>query len=126
VAASRARSREPGQQARHLRPSPADVDSCQQYAGNPPSALCATTNVQGRYTNGSADECTLGTSSLSNRFLHIEQAPTLRDMDESDGYSSDDVRNALRDTWPACNMNNGSTDCSLGAAQTAYSTLSCP
>ena len=107
-------------------PSSSAVDSCQEYAGNPPSALCATNNVQGRYTNGSADECTLGTTTLSNRFLHIEQAATLRDTDASDGYSSDDVRNAIRDTWPTCNMNNGATDCNLGAAQTDYSNLSCP
>jgi hypothetical protein len=100
------------------------VDSCQEYAGNPPSGLCATTNVQGRYTNGSADECTLGTTSLSNRFLHVEQATTLRDNDPSDGYWWGDVRDALRDTWPACNMNSGG--CALGAAQTAYTTLSCP
>jgi hypothetical protein len=107
-------------------PSAPAVDSCQQYAGDPPSGLCATTNVQGRYTNGSADECTLGTSSSSNRFLHVEQAASLRDTDESDGYSWGDVRDALRDTWPACNMNNGATECAIGSAQTAYSNLSCP
>jgi hypothetical protein len=107
-------------------PSAAAVDSCQQFAGNPPSGLCATTNVQGRYTNGSADECTLGTTTLSNRFLHVEQDASLRDTNESDGYSWGDVRDALRDTWPTCNMNNGAADCGIGPSQTAYSTLSCP
>ena len=102
------------------------MDSCQQFAGAPPSGLCATTNVQGRYTNGSADECTVGTTSLSNRFLHVEQAASLRDMDESDGYSWGDVRDAPRDTWPTCNMKNGATDCEVGASRTLYSNLSCP
>ncbi|HYO57527.1 hypothetical protein [Archangium sp.] len=26
------------------------------------------------------------------------------------------ARDALRDTWPSCNMNNGATDCTLGPA----------
>ena len=105
---------------------PLGVNSCQEAPGTPPSGFCATTNVQGRYTNGSADECTLGTTTLSNRFLHVEQAKGLRDNDESDGYSTADVMNALRDTWPACNMNNGASDCNLGGSQTNYSNLTCP
>ena len=39
-------------------PEPEAVSSCQEAMGSPPSGLCATTNVQGRYTHGSASECT--------------------------------------------------------------------
>lgn len=103
------------------------VRSCQEAAdGSPPSGRCATTNVQGRYTHGSANECTANAPANTNRFLHVEQAIELRDNDPSDGYWYGDVRDALRDTWPTCNMNNGPTDCTLGGSQTNYSTLSCP
>jgi hypothetical protein len=107
-------------------PSPSAVDSCQEYVGNPPSNLCATTNVQGRYTNSSTNACTASTSLASNRFLHVEQHASLRDNNDSDGYYWGDVRDALRDTWPACDMNNGSTDCTVGPSQTQYSNLACP
>ena len=108
-------------------PSPSAVTSCQEDVGAPPSKLCATTNVQGRYTQDSAlDACTTSTSFASNRFLHIEQHASLRDNDNSDGYYWGDVRDALKDTWPTCDMNNGSTDCTLGPTQFQYSNLACP
>jgi hypothetical protein len=108
-------------------PGPSTIDSCQEYAGNPPSNLCATTNVQGRYTHDQTiNACTTSTSLASGRFLHIEQHASLRDTDDSDGYFWGDVRDALRDTWPACDMNNGATDCTLGSAQTQYSGWTCP
>lgn len=107
-------------------PEPEAVSSCQEAMGSPPSGLCATNNVQGRYTHGSANECTANAPSNTNRFLHVEQAMGLRDNDLSDGYWYGDVRDALKDTWPTCNMNNGATDCTLGGSQTNYSTLSCP
>jgi hypothetical protein len=108
-------------------PSPSAVDSCQEYVGDPPSNLCATTNVQGRFTNNQANNaCTTSTSLASDRFLHVEQHASLRDNDSSDGYFWGDVRDALRDTWPTCNMNNGSSDCTLGSSQTQHSNWTCP
>jgi hypothetical protein len=108
-------------------PKPAAVDSCQQYVGDPPSALCGSSNVQARYTNNpGGDACKTFTSAYSGRFLHLEQGEPLRDDDSSDGWDWGDVRAALLDTWPDCNMNNGATDCNLGARQTHFSTLTCP
>jgi 3D (Asp-Asp-Asp) domain-containing protein len=105
-------------------PSPGAVCACQQGAG--PSNLCGETNVEGRYTNSpNTATCPAATTTHRNRFLHIEQALTLRDNDNNDGWYWGDVRDALLDTWPDCNMNNGATDCTLGPQQTQYSTLSC-
>jgi hypothetical protein len=108
-------------------PKPTAVDSCQQYVGDPPSGLCGSSNVQARYTNNpGGDACLTFTSTYSARFLHLEQGEPLRDDDDSDGWDWGDIRDALLDTWPDCNMNNGATDCSLGPPQTQYSTLPCP
>jgi hypothetical protein len=108
-------------------PKPKAVDSCQQYVGDPPSGLCGSSNVQARYTNNpGGDACLTFTSTYSARFLHLEQGEPLRDDDDSDGWDWGDIRDALLDTWPDCNMNNGATDCSLGPQQTQYSTLTCP
>ena len=107
-------------------PTPSAVDSCQEYAGNPPSALCGETNVEGRYTNHfDSSECPTSASVDSGRFLDVEQAGALRDDDSSDGWYWGDIRDALLNVWPDCNMNNGATDCTLGPQQTQYSTLSC-
>jgi hypothetical protein len=107
-------------------PKPAAVDSCQQYVGPPPSRLCGSTNVQARYTNNPGDDaCTTSTSTYSARFLHLEQGEPLRDDDSSDGWDWGDIRDALLDTWPDCNMNNGATDCSLGPRQTQDPTQAC-
>jgi hypothetical protein len=116
--------------AGHLRqyvPANHGVRACQD-TGTPPSpVLCGETNLQGRQTNApTADACTTGTSTMSGRFLHIEQHLSLRDDDEGDGFSWGDVRDALKDTWPACDMNNGAADCSLGPRQTRFDGLSCP
>jgi hypothetical protein len=103
------------------------VHSCQQSVGDPPSGLCGSSNVQARYTNNpGGDACVTFTSTYSARFLHLEQGEPLRDDDQSDGWDWGDIRDALRDTWPDCNMNNGATDCTLGPQQTQYSTLTCP
>jgi hypothetical protein len=108
-------------------PKPTAVDSCQQYIGDPPSGLCGSSNVQARYTNNpGGDACMTFTSTYSARFLHLEQGEPLRDDDHSDEWDWGDIRDALRDTWPDCNMNNGATDCSLGPQQIRYSTLTCP
>jgi hypothetical protein len=40
--------------------------------------LCGTNNVQGRYTNGSSDECTTAATGFNGQFLHVEQALILR------------------------------------------------
>jgi hypothetical protein len=111
---------------RHV-PTNHGVQAC-QAPGTPPSpVLCGETNVQGRQTNApSADACTTGASTMSGRFLHIEQHLSLRDDDDADGYFWGDVRDALRDTWPTCDMNNGATDCELGPLQTQHGGLSCP
>lgn len=107
-------------------PTPSAVDSCQEYAGNPPSAFCAETNVEGRYTNGhDANDCPASSSADGTRFIAVEQTLTLRDDDDSDGWYWGDVRDALIATWPECNMNNGATDCTLGPQQTQYAGLSC-
>jgi hypothetical protein len=116
--------------ASHLRryvPRNHGVHAC-QAAGTPPSpVLCGETNLQGRQTNAPAqDACTIGTSTMSGRFLHIEQHPSLRDGDDGDGFSWGDVRDALSDTWPACDMNNGAIDCELGPVQTRFDNLACP
>jgi hypothetical protein len=111
---------------RHV-PANHGVHAC-QAAGTPPSpVVCGETNVQGRQTNApTGDACTTGTSTMSGRFLHIEQHPSLRDSDDADGFFWGDVRDALKDTWPACDMNNGATDCTLGPVQTGHGGLSCP
>ena len=108
-------------------PKPAAVDSCQQYVGAPPSGLCGSSNVQARYTNNpGGDACLTFTSTYSARFLHLEQGEPLRDDDSSDGWDWGDLRDALLNTWPDCNMNNGAIDCSLGSQQTQYPTMTCP
>jgi hypothetical protein len=107
-------------------PTSGAVHSCQQYVGSPPSGQCGETNVEGRYTNQSSTAaCPPAASTSNGRFLHVEQAPTLRDDSNGDGWYWGDIGDALLDTWPDCNMNNGATDCTLGPAQTQYSTLSC-
>ena len=108
-------------------PNGAAVHSCQGYIGDPPSNLCGETNVEGRYSNNrDTSDCPAAASVSTARFLHIEQALTLRDDDNSDGWYWGDVRDALLALWPDCNLNNGSTDCTLGAAQTQYGGLACP
>jgi hypothetical protein len=96
-------------------PIPSAVDSCQEYAGDPPSAQCGETNAEGRYTNHrDSSECPSSVSADSGRFLHVEQAGALRDDDSSDGWYWGNLRDALLATWLGCNMNNGATDCTLG------------
>ncbi|HEU4386298.1 MAG TPA: hypothetical protein VFV34_00775 [Blastocatellia bacterium] len=107
-------------------PAPAAVRSCQEESGDPPSNLCGETNVEARYThNPNASECPPAVSASSGRFLHVEQAKTLRDDDDSDGWFWGDVRDALLATWPDCNMNNGVTDCTLGPRQAQLDGLTC-
>jgi len=105
----------------------AAVESCQQSAGKPNPSLCGEASVEGRYANNPlSDACANFTSNSKSRFLHIEQAPTVRDDDDSDGWYWGDINEALIRTWGGCNMNNGATDCTLGSQQTQYSTWTCP
>jgi hypothetical protein len=107
-------------------PDPAAVHSCQAEPGDPPSNLCGETNVEGRYSNKpNTSDCPPAASSSSARFLHIEQALTLRNDDDSDGWFWGDIGDALLATWPDCNMNNGATDCSLGPRQVEPEGLTC-
>lgn len=59
---------------------PLRAGSCNQTGG--PTRLCATTNVQGRFVNGSADVCRQGVSTISGpeRFIHIEQSCAMRQI----------------------------------------------
>lgn len=59
-------------------PEEQSVTSC-NGAGEPDSLRCGTDNVQGRYSNGSPDPCGEEAASYSGRFLHLEQASSLRD-----------------------------------------------
>jgi hypothetical protein len=113
--------------------------SCQE--GTPPAEeLCATTTVQGRYTNGLHDDAN-GDGALDmckgppvaslaglGRFLHIEQRPELAAAPGTsgaigNGYQT--VLDALAETWPACTED----DCALGPAQDGAAKapdLACP
>jgi 3D (Asp-Asp-Asp) domain-containing protein len=100
------------------------VVSCQE-AGTPNPLMCGETNVQGRFTDG-GDACAFTTNG-AGRFLHIEQALTLRDdVEGTEGMSWRDVSYALKNTWPNSFMNNGATDDTLGPAQTEYGQWTCP
>lgn len=106
-------------------PNPASIHSCQDQ-GSPPTGLCGTTNIQGRYTNSSSsDECRSSTSLSSGRFIHLEQSQTIRDDNSSDGYSWRNVLDGLLTAWPECNLGSSSNDCSLGSQQQKPSGCSC-
>lgn len=45
--------------------------------------LCATTNTQGRYTNGSANICTTSAQAANHQFIHIEMSRDLRDAEKN-------------------------------------------
>lgn len=105
-------------------PVAAAVHSCQEGTGDPPSKLCGETNVEARYSHQpNTSECPPAAGVSSARFLHIEQALTLRDDDESDGWFWGDVRDAVLATFSDCNVNT--TDCTLGPAQTQFEGLTC-
>jgi hypothetical protein len=107
-------------------PDAGAVHSCQEESGDPPSNLCGETNVEARYTHqpGTSD-CPPAVSASSARFLHIEQALTLRDDDNGDGWFWGDIRDALLATWPECMMNNGAVDCTLGPSLSQPEGLTC-
>ncbi|MFH1829733.1 MAG: hypothetical protein ABH871_03010 [Pseudomonadota bacterium] len=69
------------------------------------TVLCATTNVQGRYTNGvSKSRCCNDApddQAITGRFIHIEMSPDLRDAedDNNDKIGPDDLIAAINETW---------------------------
>ncbi|WP_164009927.1 hypothetical protein [Pyxidicoccus trucidator] len=77
-------------------------------------ALCGTTNVQGRIDNGAGDACYADAPSASDRFLHLEQASTLRGT----GAAADAVIAALADTVP-CSLPGNGLGCPAVASLTA-------
>ena len=105
-------------------PDPDAVHSCQGAAGDPPTGLCGSTNAQGRHTNApTGDACTDSTTVSGGRFLHVEQDLTLRDDDPIDGWSWQQVSDALHDLWPECALDGGG--CALGPAQPAEPDCPC-
>lgn len=51
-----------------------DVTSCNDFPGADVDVrFCGTTNVQGRYVNGSPQPCTQAASTSVERFMHLEQ-----------------------------------------------------
>lgn len=54
------------------------ANSCNRL-GDPDFDRCGEENVQGRYTNGSANECTETPAGYNGRFIHMEQTPFLSD-----------------------------------------------
>ncbi|MFP2932023.1 hypothetical protein ACLESO_44040 [Pyxidicoccus sp. 3LG] len=77
-------------------------------------ALCGTTNVQGRIDNGAGDACYSDAPAASDRFLHLEQAASLRGT----GAASDAVIAALADTVP-CSLPGNGLGCPAVASNTA-------
>jgi hypothetical protein len=63
-----------------LRNRSADAGSCNwPEDGLMPQNLCGTTNAQGRLSNGSPNPCTVGATTPSGLFVHIEQHQIIRD-----------------------------------------------
>jgi len=55
-----------------------NVTSCSAWPGaDVDYRYCGTTNVQGRYVNGSPDPCDEGADTASERFIHLEQFFTI-------------------------------------------------
>ena len=57
-----------------------DITSCNSWPGAVvESVRCGSTNVQGRYTNGSAAPCEVPVLKASGRFLHLQQGLYVRE-----------------------------------------------
>jgi hypothetical protein len=107
-------------------PEPAAIHACQGAKGPTPQNMCGANNLQGRYTNETGiDECFESTTMSSGRFVHIEQSTSLRDDDESDGWSWADVAAAITDVWPTCTLGRAPEDCDLGPAQPEHPACMC-
>jgi len=56
-----------------------DITSCNPYpGGSTQQRLCGTTNLQGRYVNGSESPCDTSADVISGRFIHLEQSLEVR------------------------------------------------
>jgi hypothetical protein len=56
-----------------------DITSCNPYpGGSTQQRLCGTTNVQGRFVNGSESPCDTPAEEISGRFIHLEQSLEVR------------------------------------------------
>lgn len=72
-----------------------------QEPGESP-ALSGSTNTQGRYSNGSHRPCTFSISALfPERFIHMEQAPTVRNPPASNWSFVTQTYNELITNFPA-------------------------
>jgi hypothetical protein len=57
-----------------------DITSCNPYpGGSTQQRLCGTTNIQGRYVNGSEEPCNTSADEISGRFIHLEQSLEVRE-----------------------------------------------
>ena len=57
-----------------------DITSCNPYpGGSTQQRLCGTTNLQGRYVNGSESPCDTSAEEISGRFIHLEQSIEVRE-----------------------------------------------
>lgn len=67
----------------------------------PDTSLCATTNVQGRYTNASTDCCTQKAIQSYGRFIHIELSRDMRDITQTSSteLSFQDLLEAIQNTF---------------------------
>ena len=56
-----------------------DITSCNPYpGGSTQQRLCGTSNIQGRYVNGSPEPCNTSAEDISGRFIHLEQSIEVR------------------------------------------------
>jgi hypothetical protein len=79
--------------------------------------LCGTTNVQGRFDNGSPDACLVGVTATTpraphTRFLHLEQAAPLR---HPGAGATDIVTEALAEAVP-CSLPGSGLGCAAASA----------
>ena len=84
--------------------------SCNDPADNGKHrGLCGLSNIQGRIDNGAADACYQEAPSAGDRFLHLEQGPSLRLPDQPDRQA---VAEALAETVP-CSLPGKGLGCAV-------------
>ena len=70
--------------------------------------LCGTSNVQGRFDNGSSNACTVAPTSSTGKFLHLEQDANLR------GGGGKALVDALAEVIPCTGGGQGGQGCGTG------------
>lgn len=86
-------------------PNTVRAGACQCEDDGAHPTLCGDLNLQGRFTNQGTDAvCTTSSPTANDRFLHLEQHPSLA------AGSRPAVRDALIDVWGACEA-SGAADC---------------